>query len=184
MKVSFVRLVGPEWMTGAMRTTSGGDMQTVKLPSLEMWKKMIVSSGGVGHSPLRAVTYRVYVLDVPSWVTVHYVRHHVGVQFYVKSQRHEGRENEPQGELINMMFDINAHALLTMAKARTCHKAAQETREVMKSLRHEMILNGDDYDKMLAEVMVPPCEWYHCCFEPSPCGKLRNLLTTKETQDV
>jgi hypothetical protein len=175
MKVSYVRLVGPEWMTGAMRTTSGGEMDVVKFPSLEMWKKMIVSAGGVGHSPLRTLMYRVYVTDVPSWVTVHYVRHHVGVQFYIKSQRHEGRDEEPQGQLINMMFDINAHALLTMDKARTCKKAAKETRAVMEMLRHEMVHKGDDYDKMLAEVMVPPCEWYHSCFEPSPCGKIQGI---------
>lgn len=171
MKVSYVRLVGPEWMTGAMRTTSGGNMEIVRFPSLDMWKKMLVSAGGVGHSPIRTVTYRVYVKDVPSWVTVHFVRHHVGVQFYVKSQRHKGRENEPQGELIDMMFDINAHAMINMAKARMCYKAAVETRQVMTELRRSLLEVGDDYDKMLGEVLIPSCEWYHRCFEPSTCGR-------------
>jgi hypothetical protein len=178
MKVSYIRIAGPEWVTGAMRTTTGKDMFAVKNPSLDMWKKLIVSTGGVGHSPLRAVTYRVYVEDVPSWVTVHYVRHHVGVQFYVKSQRTDRtpnvqqRDKEEQGKLINMMFDINAQALLSMAKARTCLKAAPQTREVMNLLRHEMI-NNDDYDCMLAQAMIPSCEWYGSCFEPQPCGKAK-----------
>jgi thymidylate synthase ThyX len=172
MKVSYVRLTGPEWMTGAMRTTTGKDMFAIKKPSLEVWKKMIASTGGVGHSPLRAVSYRIYVEDVPSWVTVHYVRHHVGVQFYVKSQRHLGREEEPQGTLINMMFDINAQSLLSMAKARTCCKAAPQTREVMNLLRREM-LQADDYDCMMAQAMIPSCEWYGSCFELDPCGKAK-----------
>lgn len=176
MKVSYIRILGPEYMTGGLRTTSGKDMYSLAKPSLDIWKKMLVSTGGVGHSPLRAVVYRVYVEDVPSWVSVHYVRHHIGVQFYVKSQRHKGRELEPQGQLVNMMFDVNAQSLINIAKARTCNKAAKETREVMEQLRWCLISSGDQYDEMLAQVMVPPCEWYEHCYELEPCGKNRIFL--------
>jgi len=178
MKVKIERIVGPEYMTGALRTTAGKDMYTVKKPTLDTFKKMIVTAGGVPHSPLRAVNYRIYVEDVKSWVTVHYVRHHIGVQFYIKSQRtdrdnqdHSDRNKAPQDTLINMMFDINANSLLTMAQARLCHKASPDTRAVMRAIKSEL-LQGDEYDELVGMAMQPSCDWYHRCFEPRPCGKL------------
>jgi len=176
MKVTVKRLVGPEYMTGALRTTAGKDMYVVKKPTLETFKKMVVSAGGVPHSPLRAVNYRIYVEDVKSWVTVHYVRHHIGVQFYIKSQRTDrdvssgDRNKDPQDTLINMMFDVNANSLLMMAQARLCVKAAPDTQAVMKEIKKQ-ILEGDDYDQIIGGAMQPSCEWYSKCFEPSPCGK-------------
>jgi hypothetical protein len=177
MKTSYIRLVGPEYMTGALRATSGKDMYVLKYPTIETFKKMVVSAGGVPHSPLRTMLYRIYVKDVKSWVTVHYVRHHIGVQFYVKSQRtdREGskgdRNKDPQDTLIDMMFDINANALLTMAQARLCTKAAPETQEVMKSIRHDFLNHSCEYDNILGMAMRPPCKWYEKCFEPQPCGR-------------
>ena len=178
MKVSYIRLVGPEYMSGALRATSGKDMYTVEKPSLKTFKQMVVSAGGVPHSPLRTINYRFYVEDVKSWVTVHYVRHHIGVQFYIKSQRTDrtagpvDRNKEPQDKLINMMFDINANALLTMAQARLCSKAAPDTKTVMKAIRKQL-LQGDQYDELIGMAMQPPCKWYGKCFEPQPCGRLK-----------
>ena len=168
MKTSYIRLVGPEYMTGSLRATAGKDMYIVKKPALKTFKQMVVSAGGVPHSPLRAVNYRFYVEDVKSWVTVHYVRHHIGVQFYVKSQRTDresgtiDRNKEPQDTPINMIFDINANSLLTMAQARLCLKAAPDTRAVVKSIKTQL-LQGDEYDELLGMAMQPPCEWYSKC---------------------
>ena len=178
MKVRIERIVGPEYMTGALRATSGKDMYIVKKPAIKTFKQMVVSAGGVPHSPLRAVNYRIYVEDVKSWVTVHYVRHHIGVQFYVKSQRTDrdpssgDRNKDPQDTLINMMFDINANSLLTMAQARLCCKAAPDTKAVMKAIKIEL-LQGDEYDEILGMAMQPPCKWYDKCFEPNPCGRVK-----------
>jgi hypothetical protein len=177
MKTSYIRLVGPEYMAGALRATSGKDMYKIKFPSIKTFKQMVVSAGGVPHSPLRTMLYRIYVQDVKSWVTVHYVRHHIGVQFYVKSQRTDRdsnlvqRDSQRQDELINMMFDINANALLTMAQARLCLKAAPETREVMAAIRHSLVGSACEYDQIIGMTMGPPCEWYEKCFEPKPCGR-------------
>jgi len=180
MKVKIERLVGPEYMTGALRATAGKDMYVVKKPTTKTFKQMAVSAGGVPHSPLRAVLYRIYVENVKSWVTVHYVRHHIGVQFYVKSQR-DDRKNDPmvdrgaarQDTEISMMFDINANSLLTMAQARLCLKASPETRDVMKAIKHQLF-EGDEYDEIVGNAMQPPCGWYEKCFEPQPCGKVKN----------
>ena len=178
MKVSIRRLVGPEYMSGALRATAGKDMYIIKEPSVRIFKQMVDTAGGVPHSPLRTVNYRVYVEDVMSWVTIHFVRHHIGVQFYIKSQR-DDRQVDPKADrgaarqdtLINMMFDINANSLLTMAQARLCYKASPDTRAVMSAIKDEL-LNGDIYDVVLADAMKPPCEWYGKCFEPKSCGKI------------
>jgi hypothetical protein len=177
MKVSYKRLVGPEYMTGALMATSGKNMKTIEFPSVETFKKMALSCGGVPHSPIRTILYRVYIEDIKSWVVTHLVRHYVGVQFYVKSQRTDRnitnpteRDHKEQGELIGVMFDINANALLDLAKARSCTKAAPETREVV-SLLKQKLLDGDAYDFIIGQLMVPPCEWYEKCFEPTPCKK-------------
>lgn len=176
MEIEYKRLVGPEYVTGALRATSGQDMKIVKPVSIHTWEKLCKSAHGVPHSPLRAVLYRFYVTEIPSWVTVHYVRHHIGVQFYVKSQRDdrnpdEGipRSEKPQGELINMMFDINANALISIAKARLCKCASEETQNIMKQVRIALSF-GDSYDKMLSLFMTPSCEIYRKCFEPNPCA--------------
>jgi thymidylate synthase ThyX len=71
-----------------------------------------------------------------------------------------------------MMFDANPNALINMAKARMCLKAAKETREVI-SLIKKNLLEGDTYDCLLGEALVPPCEWYDKCFEPKPCGRFK-----------
>lgn len=174
LKVSYIRLVGPEYMTGALRATSGKDMYVIKEPSLKTFKQMALSHGGVAHSPLRTLLYRVYAEDVKSWVTVHYVRHHVGVQFYVKSQRTDrdssipSRDDAPQGTPISMMFDVNADAILSIAQARLCKKAAADTRNLMREMKLAL-LQGDEYDEILGQLMQPPCGWYDKCFEPKPC---------------
>lgn len=177
MRVDYVRLLGPEWMLGPMNATRGKQMMVCKKPSVATWRKMLVSAGGVPHSPIRAVMYRVFVHDVKTWTTVHYVRHHVGFTPWVKSQREDGkhksipRDKKPQGELIDMMFDLNANALINIGKARLCLKASNETRELMSLLKIQMF-KGDEYDQELASLLQPPCEWYDRCFEIEPCGKL------------
>ena len=176
MEVSYIRLVGPEYITGALRATTGKDMYKVSLPKPETWERLVRSAHGVPHSPLRVVQYRFYIEDIPSWVTVHFVRHHVGVQFYIKSQRDDRnksdtpRSKKPQGELINMMFDINANSLINMAKARLCNQAAKETRQVMNVIKACLLASGDQYDNILGEYMLKPCD-IGDCFEPYPCKR-------------
>lgn len=178
MEVEYIRLLGPEWMTGPMNATQGKEMMECKKPSIKTWRKMLFTVGGVPHSPIRAVLYRIFVLDLKSWVSVHYVRHHIGVMPYVKSQRDDrneelvSRDDLPQGRPIEMMFDMNTNALLTIAKARLCMKASKETRDVFKRLKEKM-LNADEYDQEVAKLMQPPCEWYNRCYEPSPCERYK-----------
>jgi hypothetical protein len=176
MKISFVRKCGPEFVTGALRATTGKKMKVVKPPSIDTWRKLLYTAGGVAHSPMRAVEYRFYLSDIASWTTVHLIRHKIGFDPYVKSQRDDRnkdndipRAEKPQGELISMMFDANVNALLNIGKARLCGQASKETREIVRTIKN-CLLNGDEYDKVVGEFMRPPCKWYNgMCFEIQPC---------------
>ena len=185
MKVSFERLVGPECMLPAMRSTTGKDMYSKELPNLKTWVKMCVSP----HSSIRAVKYRIYFEDIPYYAHVHLVRHHVGIEPHVLSQRDDDgildttdRDEKPQGALISMMFDLNAQALLNMAQRRLCYKAHRVVQDAMEKLKCALIYEGDDYDKVLAKLMLRPCSWIPgYCPEPKPCGRIAGI---KKLSDI
>lgn len=180
MQISYKRLIEPNEIIGPLACTQGGDIFRSYKLSLKTWEKLIKSAWGVPHSPLRVVIYRFYITDLPYYVHVHLVRHHIGVQFYVQSQRGNSlRAEEKQDALINVIMDINANSLINMAKARLCKKAAKETRLVLKAIKFALINNGDKYDKTLAKHLCAPCEIYNQCFEPKPCGKLKENIVNE-----
>ena len=180
MEIKYRRLTGPEAVRLPLLITQGKttDLFDDKPIKLETWKKLIMSCYGVPHSPIRASVYRVLFLDIPSWVAVHYVRHHVGVQPYVMTQRTDNKDTTedrgkfPQDTPVNMLIDINVNSIIDIAKARLCLKAAPKTREIANALREEL-LKGDEYDIALGEWMAKPCDMYGQCFEPSPCMKAK-----------
>ena len=178
MKVSFIRKSGPEYMIPAMRATTGKDMKTLKRPTLETWYKMLIS----GHSSPRAVEYRVFCEDVPYFVHVHFARHHVGVQFHVKSQRSvELREDLPQGTLIDFFFDANPQALINIARARLCFNADEQAQSLVKKLKCSLVYEGDEYDKVLGNLLMKPCSWYRgFCAEVKSCGRVANITQLSE----
>lgn len=170
MKIEIRRLTEIDLAIEAMRTTSGKNTREDKLA---IWKSLLVSTGGVAHSPVRAVRYRVKVEGISYWVAMHYRTHHVGIDPYIKSQRsNKERGTTEQNSLVDMILDINANALITIGKARTCLKAATETRLVMSGIK-EVLFSGDEFDQYLAQVICPPCKWYEKCFEPKPCKRYR-----------
>lgn len=185
MYVTYQRLLGPEYMSTPMNVTQGKeiDPNINALPSIHTWRKMLTTCGGVPHSPIRAVVYRIFAFDVPTWVSVHYTRHHVGFQPYVQSQRTDkqvaadDRGSARQDAPVNMVADLNANTILNIAKARLCMKASAETRELMHELRRNLCNSTDPYDKELGLLMNPPCEWYLKCFEPKPCVRFRRNRT-------
>ena len=176
MKVEFERLVGPEYMLAAMRTTRGKDMHLKKLPTLETWYKMLLAE----HSSSRAVKYRIYITDIAYYTHVHLIRHHVGVEPHVYSQRDDTgkeeitpRDSLPQGNLISMMLDLNAQAIINISRKRFCHKAHRQAQDFVQALKCALIYNGDNYDKVLGRLLQKPCSWNPgICPELKPCGRI------------
>ena len=113
---------------------------STKLPTKEWLEKLIKAE----HSPARELWFGIK-MEIPYWVSVHFVRHHIGVNHYVQTQRddrttHEISRNEkPQGETVSHIMSVNAQELIFMAHKRLCSQASPETRKVMEMICEEVI---------------------------------------------
>lgn len=124
------------------------------------------------HSPSRTQLFNIDMLDIPSMVSVHFVRHSaVGQQHFVMSNRDDrgGAGNKTVNRLspVNHRMILNAQHLIDMSRKRLCFKASPETREAMLQIRKEL----RKVDPDLAAFMQPNCVYRggNCC-EPRPCG--------------
>ena len=110
------------------------------------------------------------ISNLKSWVATHFVRHHVGVEKWVRTQRTDrtgvNRDELPQGAEVEMEMEANAQALINMARKRLCSQASPETREVMEAMKEEVSKS----DKFVAEVMVKECVYRGYCPEMWSCG--------------
>jgi hypothetical protein len=167
MKVTYKRLTDMSLVKESMSAVRGKTPNSKPLDPKVLYE-MLLSP----HSTVRCIFYRIYVNDIPYYAQNHLVRHKIGVEPTVYSQRAiKGRGKLPQDNLIAMHLDLNAQSLLTMAKARLCLKADSEVREFMKLVK-EALSKGDVYDKVLGKMMMTSCELYDgICPEIQSCGK-------------
>jgi hypothetical protein len=123
---------------------------------------------GWEHSITRSQIFSVQLIDVPTFVSVHLVRH-VTTTPFVRSNRLDrgGNGKEDRYTPVNHRFIANAESILHIARRRLCFKASPETREVVLVLREKM----KEIDPDLAYYMVPNCVYRGgLCPEPKPCG--------------
>lgn len=121
------------------------------------------------HSPLRCVMYRIDMRNIPSFVSVHFVRHKYGVEHFVSSNRPDrngGNEDVGRWTPVNHMMVVNAQELLYMARRRLCRLAARETRWVMELIKAAV----EKIDPVVADFLVPMCVYRGSCHEMFPCG--------------
>lgn len=125
---------------------------TTKLPN-EEWIKRLVESE---HSPIRELWFGIK-MEIPYWVSVHFVRHHIGVNHYVQTQRSDrtgvDRNELPQGQMVSHIMSVNAQELIFMSHKRLCKQASPETREVMKEICNKVI----EVAPYMKDVLVPLC---------------------------
>lgn len=139
-------------------------------PPNSQWKFKILRAR---HSPIRYLIYSYYIHDIPSWVSVHLVRHHLGCQPYVKTQRNDrqtefDRNAARQDTPVDMIIDINAEELQTIANKRLCMQAADETRAVVA----EMCKLAAKATPELDSLLIPDCARHGgICYEMFPCGR-------------
>ena len=136
----------------------------------EAWLKRLVEAE---HSPIRELWFG-FKLTIPYWVSVHFVRHHVGVHPYIMTQRSDRtgvpRDDKPQGELVSHIMSINAQALINMAHKRLCMQASKETKEVMQLMVKEVIKVAP----YMKDVLVPLCVYRNGkCTEMFPCKETK-----------
>ena len=129
-------------------------------------KKMYESE----HSPIRTQMFWIEVYNIPTFVSVHLVRHKHGVEHYVKSLREDrcGDGTEDRWTPTNHAMWCNAQALINMSRKRLCSQASHETIKVMQMIREKV----QQVDDALAQCMVPDCVYKNGkCTEFKSCGR-------------
>lgn len=133
----------------------------------ELWKIRILKAG---HSPIRTLMFTIK-LDIPYFVSVHFVRHKFGVEHYVQSQRNDrqskyDREEASQSAIVSHIMDVNAAELMQICQMRMCKQAYAPTRMVAKEIAKKVIEVCPEFEDMLK----PKCLVRGGCNEFNPCG--------------
>ena len=149
----------------AARTTIGKNKGTKQPPS--SWKKKILLAE---HSPIRQLYFTWKWINIKYWISVHLVRHKIGIDHYVQSQRTDktgtNRNNLPQSALVNHECIANAQAIINISRKRLCHQASNETTKTWNLLLSKL----KNIEPELFEVCVPECIYRGFCPELKTCG--------------
>ena len=137
---------------------------------LEYKKKLLASE----HSPIRELWFG-FRLNVPYFISTHIVRHHIGCNHYVSTQRDDrhpereiSREDLPQGEFVSHILSINAQELMFFMRKRLCNQADPIMRYVANLMKQEILKVNPEFEDLL----VPLCEYRNNkCTEMFPCKK-------------
>lgn len=159
------------------------------------------------HSPIRLLEYDFTIEDIRQWVTVHLVRHHVGCEKFVHTQRQDinkevenitqkvveifedegllregwrARDYMFQGECNDMDMTCNAQAFINISRKRLCYGCASpETRKAW-----EVVIGAlSEVDPILAEKCVPDCLYRGFCPETKrSCGYVNTESYKKELE--
>ena len=118
------------------------------------WKVKLLEAE---HSPIRELWFGIR-MEIPYWVSVHFVRHHIGVNHYVQTQRTDrtgvNRDELKQGELVSHIMSVNAQELVFMTHKRLCKQASYETRQVMQMIVDEVIKVCPEMKSILVRLCV------------------------------
>lgn len=131
------------------------------------WKRRILLSE---HSPIRQMMFRWKWTNLPYWVSVHFVRHKIGIEHYVSTQRTDrtgvDRTEAPQSTPVDHECFANAQALIFISRKRLCRQASPETTRAWR-----LVLDAvKACEPELHSVCVPECVYRGFCPEFKPCG--------------
>lgn len=168
MKVELLKFPSEQdlkWVKTCTLNTVGKKLKSDSQVSSEWVEKLVKAE----HSPIRELWFGIK-MEIPYWVSVHFVRHHIGINHYVSTQRTDrtgvNRNEKPQGELVSHIMSVNAQELVFMAHKRLCKQASQETREVMQEIVRKVV----EVAPYMKSVLVPLCVYRNGkCEEMFPC---------------
>lgn len=125
------------------------------------------------HSPLRARWYLVRMEQIPTFVSVHIVRHKVGVEHFVSTNRDDrGGVQADRNTPVDHVMLINAAALQFISRRRLCMLAHEKTREVW----YQVVQAVREVDPEVADTCLPMCLYRGgYCHEPCGCGRYPRL---------
>ena len=121
------------------------------------------------HSLTRTQMFSIMMYRIPTFVSVHFVRHKIGVEHFVQSNRPDrgGDSRADRDTPVNHLMFCNAEAIINMSHRRLCYQASEETRLAMEDIKSELMIADPD----LAPFLMPMCQYRGgICSEPKPCG--------------
>ena len=148
--------------------------------TVDKWLKWLHSE----HSMIRVYQISIELIGIPYYVSVHLVRHKIGVEPFVRSQRDTSinpvdydRRKAPQDALVNHRMILNPQAIINISHVRMCNNADVATREVWHNVYQAIKEHENPYISAIAEVMMPRCEYRGgVCHELRPCGRYPHYL--------
>lgn len=176
MKTKF-NWIGCDWtrVKNHCRTTVNKKF-TENNPSEEFKRKLLISE----HSPIRLIEFDWSWENIPSWVSVHWVRHKW--EKFVSTQRDDRKEHDiprgkmPQDTPVNMDGYANMQNLIDTFRKRLCYQASPETREYAEDFK---VALHQEYPE-LANVCVPNCVYRGSCPEIETCEFWKNFIDNTE----
>lgn len=176
MKAEILFSLGTWRQVADMARETIGKEAGSKEPS-DSWKKRMLLCE---HSPIRLMQLTIKFTDMPYWVSVHLVRHHIGIEHFVKTQRSDRtgiyRGNLPQDAWVAHTMVCSLQALINVSRKRLCMQASKETRAAwiaaVEAIR--------EHAPIIASVLVPDCVYRGHCYEFSPCGFAKSELFSKQ----
>ncbi|NLN46966.1 MAG: thymidylate synthase ThyX [Clostridiaceae bacterium] len=131
------------------------------------WKLKLIRAE---HSPIRKMRFSWRWKELPYWVSVHFVRHKIGIEHFVTTQRSDRtdipRDDLPQGSCVSHECDADAQALISISRKRLCMSASPETRKAWMLVKEQV----REVEPELAQCMVRECVYRGFCPEMNGCG--------------
>ena len=166
LKVDLLKIL-TRWTSvlNAARTTVGKN-PAEKEPS-SSWKKKILLAE---HSPIRLLIINWRWSGIKYWVSVHMVRHKIGIEHFIRTQRTdrtgELRDKNSQDHAVDHECTANAQSLINISRKRLCSAASKETREAWQIFLEELKKEEPE----LYSVCVRECVYRGHCPEMICCG--------------
>jgi len=176
MKVTDLKVKGTWRDVADCARTTIGQQDGEKEPSSTWKKKLLLAE----HSPIRTLVFNWKWIDLPYWVSVHLVRHKIGIEHFVSTQRSDRtgikRDDLPQGALVQHRVEANAQAVITISRKRLCLQASTETRQAWKAVVEAV----STVQPEVASCCVPECVYRGFCPEIKPCGWFNSSEAQKQ----
>ena len=166
MEISEIKIKG-SWRDVADSARTTINMKPGKGEPSSSWKRRMLRCE---HAPIRQMSISAKWTDLPYWVSVHMVRHKIGIEHFVRTQRSdragEDRNCKSQDAPVEHEILATYQAIITISRKRLCTSASRETREAWKLLLDEI----RKLDPELYDACVPECEYRGWCMEYKSCG--------------
>lgn len=145
---------------------------TDKEPSEDFKRKLLISE----HSPIRLIEFDWTWEGMPSWVSVHWVRHKW--EKFVSTQRDDRKEHDiprgkmPQDTPVTLDGYANMQNLIDTFRKRLCYQASPETRAYAEDFK---VALHEEFPE-LADALQMNCLYRCGCPEIESCGFFKNWI--------